>query len=578
MDRRNVILTLLVVMCCTSMVWAVNDAAYYIKMGRLAMFEGEGSLSGLRMAYQTFDNGINDSVCPDCSDSEELKFLHAVTGTAMLFIDNSNVLVEDSFLELVQQFGVIVTGDSFDPSDTNPIDINVILDVANNYIVPSGAPLPEEIPGIIIAMIPQIDALIAELESIDDSPSDPFRIFFTPSETGMQSNLEVDYGEVLILKGLLMALKAQIQAKLAYDVYINVNESLLNKLLYVDGINTDNFDENTFFALFGIDDVDNLHINDDILNPYPVLLEVLPTDGAAILAKARLDMIVGIKYYSDAIDYLRNEQDPQENDFLYIDQDSEAGFQLVGDWLTKLRNSLTGGTAGTYMWETTKTYNIYMSGQGLVGELVLVYDFTGFDGDTGSLTFTDPSIAPSPWEVDGFWKEDNGIIDIDLEYYSNGDWRQGYLEGTLTPDENTIINATFEYWGTVNDKLTNLTGTWTSTEVTYKDINLNPIFVFPGPVSPRDMLPEFNDFNEPVYGTFGHGLGDDPTLKGILPSMTQQDWALLFDLSPIHPADKNDDYVVDDFELLDYIDLWADGQVGDFDLLDTIDLWAEGHY
>jgi hypothetical protein len=45
-----------------------------------------------------------------------------------------------------------------------------------------------------------------------------------------------------------------------------------------------------------------------------------------------------------------------------------------------------------------------------------------------------------------------------------------------------------------------------------------------------------------------------------------------------HPADLNNDYVIGDFELLDYIDLWAQGQVGDFELLDTIDLWAAGHY
>ena len=45
-----------------------------------------------------------------------------------------------------------------------------------------------------------------------------------------------------------------------------------------------------------------------------------------------------------------------------------------------------------------------------------------------------------------------------------------------------------------------------------------------------------------------------------------------------HPADTDSDNVIDDFELLDYIDLWADGQVEDFDLLDAIDLWAAGHY
>ena len=44
------------------------------------------------------------------------------------------------------------------------------------------------------------------------------------------------------------------------------------------------------------------------------------------------------------------------------------------------------------------------------------------------------------------------------------------------------------------------------------------------------------------------------------------------------PADKNRDGLIDDFELLDYIDKWAQGQVDDFVLLDTIDMWAAGQY
>jgi len=568
MVRRTVILTFLVVMCCSSMVWAL-DADYYIKMGRLAMFEGEGSLSGLRMAYQTFDTGIKDTQCPDCKTDRELKFLHALTGTAMLFIDNSDILVQDSFLELADQFGVNVTGDYFDPCGVDPIIIDVPLAEPNNYIIPSGAPQPEEVPGLISAMIPQIEDIIAELGSIDDSPSDPFRIFFTPSETGMLSNLEVDYGEVLILKGLLMALKAQMQAKLAYDVYIDVDERLLHQLLYVDGINTDNADEDALFAPFGIDDVNNIHINQDFLNPYPHLLKVLPTAndpniGATILAQARQDMMVAIEYYFNAVSYIRGESDPQEDDFLYIDPNAEAGLQLVDDRLTILRDSLTGGAAGTYMWETAKTYDIYDSDSKLIGELVLVYDFTGLDGDTGSLTFTDPCIAPSPWEVDWFGKEYIDqviIIDIDLEYYSNGDWRQGYLEGTLISNENTIVNATFEYWGTEYGKLTGLWGKHTGTVVTNKDVNLNPIFVSPGPVSPRDMLPVFDDVNEPVYGTFGHGLNDDPTLGGIFPDMTQPDWALLFDISPTGdfcgpPGSPEPDGYVDYWDLLYFAQRW----------------------
>ena len=50
------------------------------------------------------------------------------------------------------------------------------------------------------------------------------------------------------------------------------------------------------------------------------------------------------------------------------------------------------------------------------------------------------------------------------------------------------------------------------------------------------------------------------------------------DTSSYHPADINEDRVIGDFELLGYIDKWAQGQVDDFDLLDCIDLWAAGHY
>ena len=51
-----------------------------------------------------------------------------------------------------------------------------------------------------------------------------------------------------------------------------------------------------------------------------------------------------------------------------------------------------------------------------------------------------------------------------------------------------------------------------------------------------------------------------------------------------HPADKGaggdepEDWSIGDFELLSYIDDWADGEVGDFELLDAIDLWAAGEY
>ena len=45
-----------------------------------------------------------------------------------------------------------------------------------------------------------------------------------------------------------------------------------------------------------------------------------------------------------------------------------------------------------------------------------------------------------------------------------------------------------------------------------------------------------------------------------------------------HVADANDDFVIDDFEMLEAVDRWNSGQTGDFNLLEAIQLWKAGGY
>ncbi|MCJ7791349.1 MAG: hypothetical protein MUP49_02900, partial [Dehalococcoidia bacterium] len=105
-------------------------------------------------------------------------------------------------------------------------------------------------------------------------------------------------------------------------------------------------------------------------------------------------------------------------------------------------------------------------------------------------------------------------------------------EATFSEDGNSFSNGTFEYWGFASGDINNLSGQLVQTEVWDVNINLNPIFGgtprYPSPVNPRDLLPQFfNEENVPIAGTFGHGLGNDATLGGILPDMTQENWAPL---------------------------------------------------
>jgi hypothetical protein len=699
MVRKAIALTLLIGSCFTSVVFAAdpNCRDTYIVPGRAAMFEG--SLSGLREAYTLFNAGVQDT--NKCTgDKRKLTFLHAVTGTAMLFIDNNDVALQNSFLEVAGVFGVTVMGDLLDV-----IDVNVALDQNGCYRVPAGAPKLSDIPGytadiINNSIVPEIERIVADLNSITDSPSDRFRMFLEPNETGLENQVEVDYGDVLVLKGLLLAFKGLLQAQSAYDIYINPDWNSLEKLLYEDGIcpNTEITDvEFLDFLNIPVTDPKKISVNTHILNKYPNLLKILPTsghneNGTAILAKARQDLVKGISYFLDAVDYIKSDYDPNENHLLYIDPNDTSLLDGVNEKLTTLRDSLKNDTVGTYQVETTKTYNVYDSTPTLIGQLTFSYVFPGLESE-GQLIFTGGSI-PSSWNVKISWDGPYTIMG-DAKCYEGGQWQGGYFEATLSQDGNSLSNGTFEYWGAgvapctatfyevwagnydycalpgdylynidkqdyvklgesdgetktfdgdytfyviaarneflldaiqgstgdyfngygtlctgnvssdgqgilgppdgqyatvglgatlgtfrgyvqvtnpgdwnsitvISDRncydqlsLSGLTGQIVSTDVSNVNVDLNPIFGgstrYPNPVSPRNLLPQFDSKNEIVPGTLGHGLGNDATLGGILPDMTQHDWIDLFGLAapdltgefggiilsiPIVPGDK----------------------------------------
>ncbi len=513
MYRKTVTTILLVIVSCTSLAWG-EPPEYYLVPGREKLFDG--TLSGVRQAYQIFDNGIKD---PECSDNSELKFFHAAAGTAMLaFRDDGGSI--NSFFELAGEFGMDVLGDNW-----HQLYVYHSVNEHDAYEIPPGAPNANGVRTIFdTSIIPGVNSLIADLDSISDSP--PFRIFLDPNETHVFSDpnspallfdVEVDYAEVLLLKGLLMALKGQLQAQSAYDMYVDPDDNLVEKL-----------HSNSF------------NMNNDLLGPYPNILKVAPTTnnpeiGKDILDQARQDLIGAIDYYFDAINYIRDETDDyQEDDFLYIDPNDEYGLEIVDNHLTTLRNSLANDTVGTYPWETARTYDIKNVGGEKIGELVVVYDITGLDGDKGSLTFTG-DVAPSPWVVDWVGREDPNLL-VEVEYYENGQWRQGFLEGTLSPDDSTITNATFQYWGQVSDTLNDLSGNLVGTEIVDANVDLNPLYGssarYTNPVNPRDLLPEFDEWNGVLPGTMGHGLNDDPKLGGIMPDMTQYAWQVELDLQP----------------------------------------------
>jgi hypothetical protein len=287
-----------------------SDPGDYLTAGRIQMFDG--TMTGLRAAYKTFDNGINDTNCSDCGVNRELRFFRALSGTIMLMARDDEGSI-NSLFELAKEFDIEISGESWGPSLSNEIwSVSFPENERKAFEIPFGAPGQKELKEIFDAsFLPEIEKIISDLNSIGDSPEDRFKTFLTPSETRVffgidpagsapdsrfLSPIEMDYGEVLILKGMLTILKAQIQTQAAYDTSISEDDPLLEK----------------FYGEY-------LSINKDFLEPYPSLLKVLPTendpsDGRAILAQARQDFINGIDYYIQAVNYIQSEDTPVGTD------------------------------------------------------------------------------------------------------------------------------------------------------------------------------------------------------------------------------------------------------------------------
>ena len=440
----------------------------------------------------------------------------------MLVFDTNDVSVATSLVEVVEPFGVTITGDVFspeDPNDPNGVQVHVPIDPNDPndcYVVPPGVDLDAAATAITDAIIPEIDSIVAQLGSITDSPQDPFVMHIEPSESGLETRVEVDYAEVLAFKGLLEGAKAGLRglALPAYDIVIN-----------------------PYASPFGGSICDISYSINGILTDYAHLLKVLPTpgepgDGPARLAQARGDVIAGIDAYAAVLSHIRSEVDPQQDDLLYIDPNASEAVDLWSDKLSALKQSLQQDTVATYPWMTTKTYDLYRSGT-QIGEMAITYDPTEYSIQTGWLeidNLSDPGAAPKLCLVE--WGERyDGRLEIDFEHQSVDSWLWGTLDGTLVGG--AISTASLFYTGQwdgipVHEMATGLSGQLTGTQVVYGRVDLNPIFGgtarYPDPVNPRDLLPQFDPNNEPAPGTFGHGLGDDATLGGILPDMTQEDW------------------------------------------------------
>jgi len=539
MGKKSLILIVAVGACLNSLALGQSDPNQYDYTipARQELFKA--SRSGTQQAYEILQQGIEDTTLT--GDERELRFFHALARLGLLVYGTGQgtvpgeVPINTSILKLAEPYGVAAAGDNFfvatDPLDptyfefmpsdppsgsdafqiTLPIKKSTIPDDPCCYVVPTGldpGTLQTTADAVNNTIIPEIDSIVDELNDITDSPT-PFRIYLQPEETGLDPGVlvEVDYAEVLALKGLLAGFKASLRGVTnpAYDLLIDPYASPFNGEI-----------------------CDILYEFNTILNTYTDLLTVVPTSGPASLAQAKTDVIAGIDAYLAVVNHIKSETDPQQDDFIYIAPNVSGPLNVLEQRLLTLKASLQTGTAMTLPWMTTRTYDV-RQGDPLVatGPLTITYDLTGYEVLRSELTARDPANPSGPvvvWRGEWGGIYENNQLEIEFEYRTPGtnQWYWGTLRGTM--QGTWILNPTFSYEGygisPTQDQMY-IQGP-TATDTADVQIDLTPVFA--GTVDPRDMLPQLDAFNDPVPGTFGHGLGDDPTLGGVLPGMTQEMW------------------------------------------------------
>lgn len=533
---------------------------HYLNPGRADLFDG--TLTGVREAAGIFDQAAAD---PDCADSREVRFFHALSRIALWAARDDGGEV-NSLMELVRRYGVTVSGDWIrDLVITVP---DIPKNRYDSYDIPADAEarLADLLDFLGQTALPELDSVIAELDQIQDSPADRFRVFLTPAETAafldplappLTYDVEVDYGEVLLIKGVLLCVKANLEAQAAWDLTISPEDQLLEKV-------------------YG----DAFSVNRDLLDPHPGFLTLLPTandpgDGKAALAQAKSSWLFGLHYYLDAINYILSENDPagadpQDDELLWFDPADFHTIHKSNEIVQTLIDSLENDTTVSLPTQVDKTFDLQTSRGEPLGALTLGFDTLDTPVSEGTLNLLSD---PDAWEVTSFelWDDD---LYIDLERYDDFcGWNYGYIWGLMSPDRTQLLHCTLNYWDCTTGYNKTFNGFLSETAEETVTGDLNPVFGssarYPDPVSPRDLLPEFDAWNNPQPGTIGRGLADDPTLGGILPGMTQDDWSDTGDFQPggirywqeIEPWQKDQDWVA----------FWTDEQCVFTDRLDDVE-------
>lgn len=500
------------------------SATAAIETGKTQLFQR--TVSGALSAYETF-RAAQETYGSTAADAEKIKLRVYLAFTRILDVvlrnDGGSV---DTLTELLAQYGITRTGDAFDG-----IKFDLPLNDDGKIILPSGAPASAEalqsffagpFLAAVNASIADIDAAIALCPTTGEGIDREIisKTLFDPTDP-YQLDVEMDAGDYYLFRAALKLLKIYALMSAGYNSEISIRDIVA---------------------------LANMEMNQRmlklLLDRYTNFLKVLPNTGAQQLNDARLTLIDAIADYETASARIRSDNSLQAGaeemfSFDVTDLQREVFYReqiaLVKD---SLQNDKTVAVGGTHEWwnfsiltPETKNINIELQDSFSYGSYN-TYSLTGCDSKFGC----------------GAWLEYAVVSGNNIGLFFNHNYPYGWsvFQGTLDQSK-TQITGTYNGYSSSSG---GFSGTFSAVRTSVindtTNINIFPLFgnVSTPPKALRDMLPQLNGYGYPVPGTMGNGLGNDPTLGGILPDFTTQDqWlrdmdGLFIPAGPVPIADR----------------------------------------
>ena len=266
--------------------------------GRALLFNhGNPTYSGLLAAKQKFEDALSAD-----RNNQEANLFYAVTRIGAFALEEGSGAGLETLRDVFHAFGMTRNSNEFFedglPYDTPPE-------------LPGNSPRGEAIRQFLAG--PYISLLNGALDNLENIGSS-FQTTLTSDETGDEA-VEVDYGDVLLLRSILQAFKATLWVISAYDID-------LDPVQIADNLNIHPF-----------------NINTDLINPNPEFLKLV-SGGGTTLKNAETDIIAAINSYDAASTFIRSENDNQEDDLITLDPEETTNETEFRDILDYIKDSL----------------------------------------------------------------------------------------------------------------------------------------------------------------------------------------------------------------------------------------------